>query len=294
MEVKPDVATVFAHSVEEFQSRVREVGEDAWDRPTPCTDWDVRALVNHVVGEQRWVVPLLEGKTIAEVGDALDGDLLGSAPLEAADAAAKAAVSAFVRARRHGPDRPPLLRGHPGRRVRLAADRRPRRPRLGPRGRGGGRSASRPGPRRPRRALVAAVGGGLPQCGGGRPARRADRAPVAAGPADQLLRSRPRVVDVAGRRRPVRRRLGGLGPRPHRRAASPTTQSSSRPVRPRTASGSGQGGDPRSVAADVRRDPGRRRSPSRTRPSAATGRPADGSSPGPTATGREGTSAAST
>ena len=95
MEVKPDVATVFAHSVEEFQSRVREVGEDAWDRPTPCTDWDVRALVNHVVGEQRWVVPLLEGKTIAEVGDTLDGDILGPAPLEAAGAAAKAAVSAF-------------------------------------------------------------------------------------------------------------------------------------------------------------------------------------------------------
>lgn len=95
MDVKPDAATVFAHSVEEFQSKVRAVGEDAWDRPTPCTDWDVRALVNHVVGEQRWVIPLLEGKTIAEVGTALDGDLLGPTPQEAADTAAKAAVEAF-------------------------------------------------------------------------------------------------------------------------------------------------------------------------------------------------------
>lgn len=96
MDVRPDVASVFAHSVEEFQSRVRAVGEDAWDRPTPCSDWDVRALVNHVVAEQRWAVPLLEGRTVEQVGDALDGDLLGPAPQEASDLAAKGAVAAFV------------------------------------------------------------------------------------------------------------------------------------------------------------------------------------------------------
>jgi uncharacterized protein (TIGR03086 family) len=95
MPARTDAASLFARSVEEFQSRVRAVGDDAWDRPTPCTDWDVRALVNHVVGEQRWVVPLMEGKTIAQVGDALNGDLLGSAPREAADTAAKAAVAAI-------------------------------------------------------------------------------------------------------------------------------------------------------------------------------------------------------
>lgn len=96
MEVVPDVATVFAHSVAEWQSRVEAVDQSHWDRPTPCTDWSVRDLVNHVVGEQRWVVPLLEGRTIAEVGDTLDGDLLGQAPQESAAAAAKAAVDAFT------------------------------------------------------------------------------------------------------------------------------------------------------------------------------------------------------
>src|SRR6187551_1622647 len=95
MEVVPDVATVFAHSVAEWQSRVEAVDQSHWDRPTPCADWSVRDLVNHVVGEQRWVVPLLEGRTVAEVGDALDGDLLGQAPQEAAASAAKAAVAAF-------------------------------------------------------------------------------------------------------------------------------------------------------------------------------------------------------
>lgn len=96
MEVVPDVATVFAHSVAEWQARVQAVGDGHWDRPTPCSDWTVRDLVNHVVGEQRWVVPLLEGRTIADVGDGLDGDLLGQAPQEAAAAAAKAAVDAFA------------------------------------------------------------------------------------------------------------------------------------------------------------------------------------------------------
>lgn len=94
MTTTPDVANVFARSVEQFQARVRTVADDAWDRPTPCTDWDVRGLVNHVVGEQRWAVPLLEGRTIEQVGDALDGDLLGSVPQEEAATAAKGAVAA--------------------------------------------------------------------------------------------------------------------------------------------------------------------------------------------------------
>ena len=70
----------------------------------------MRDLVNHVVGEQRWVVPLLEGRTVAEVGDALDGDLLGQAPQEAAASAAKAAVDGLQRARRDRTHRASVLR----------------------------------------------------------------------------------------------------------------------------------------------------------------------------------------
>ena len=40
----------------------------------------MRDLVNHVVGEDRWTVPLVEGRTIADVGSSLDGDLLGDDP----------------------------------------------------------------------------------------------------------------------------------------------------------------------------------------------------------------------
>ena len=69
---------------------------DTWSDPTPCTDWTVRALVNHVVGEDRWTKPLVDGKTIAEVGDAFDGDLLGEDPKRSARAAADEALTAVA------------------------------------------------------------------------------------------------------------------------------------------------------------------------------------------------------
>ena len=70
---------------------------DAWDNPTPCTGWNVRELINHVVGEDRWTAPLVLGLTIADVGDALDGDLLGDDPKEAARTAASEAVETVAR-----------------------------------------------------------------------------------------------------------------------------------------------------------------------------------------------------
>jgi uncharacterized protein (TIGR03086 family) len=75
-----DVKTLHRRAVESWQRYVDGVGVDQWNLPTPCTDWDVRALVNHVVGEERWTGPLLDGMTIGEVGDRFDGDLLGDDP----------------------------------------------------------------------------------------------------------------------------------------------------------------------------------------------------------------------
>ncbi len=37
----------------------------------------MRTLVHHLLYEQRWVPPLFEGLTIEQVGDRLEGDLLG-------------------------------------------------------------------------------------------------------------------------------------------------------------------------------------------------------------------------
>lgn len=69
---------LFERAVTGFGRRLELIADDQWSGPTPCADWDVRTLVNHVAGELLWAPPLLAGQTVAEVGDRLDGDLLGT------------------------------------------------------------------------------------------------------------------------------------------------------------------------------------------------------------------------
>jgi uncharacterized protein (TIGR03086 family) len=87
---------LFHRSVDEFDRRMKTVGESDWGNPTPCAEWDVRALVNHLVNESVWVKPLLDGKTIAEVGDEFDGDLLGEDPQAVWERASNEARTAFA------------------------------------------------------------------------------------------------------------------------------------------------------------------------------------------------------
>jgi uncharacterized protein (TIGR03086 family) len=86
-----DIKELHRRALEGFGDRVRQVRDDQWSAATPCTEWDVRALVNHLVSENRWMPPILEGKTIADVGDAFDGDLLGDDPREAWEGSAREA-----------------------------------------------------------------------------------------------------------------------------------------------------------------------------------------------------------
>ncbi len=44
-----DVLEALGVADDGFGRRLREVGESDWHRPTPCVDWDVYRLVNHVV-----------------------------------------------------------------------------------------------------------------------------------------------------------------------------------------------------------------------------------------------------
>ncbi|MGH9136098.1 MAG: TIGR03086 family metal-binding protein [Acidimicrobiales bacterium] len=76
---------------------VAAVKQDQWTDPTPCTEWDVRALINHIVAENFWVEPLVAGRTIDDVGDRYDGDVLGRDPVVTYDSSARAASHAFHR-----------------------------------------------------------------------------------------------------------------------------------------------------------------------------------------------------
>ena len=89
-----DLNTLYRRSMEGWTAQLAHVEASHWGRATTCSDWTVRELVNHVVGEDLWTVPLLEGSTIEEVGDRYDGDVLGDDPVATAGDAAAAAVAA--------------------------------------------------------------------------------------------------------------------------------------------------------------------------------------------------------
>ena len=72
---------------------VNNIGDDQLSAPTPCDDYDVSGLLTHLIGGNYWVKPLVDGKTIADVGDALDG-VYGPADYDASASEADAAFSA--------------------------------------------------------------------------------------------------------------------------------------------------------------------------------------------------------
>lgn len=61
---------------------------------TPCSDWNLRALLNHLIYELLWVPELLKGKTVEEVGSRFDGDVLDDEPVGAWKTASGNALAA--------------------------------------------------------------------------------------------------------------------------------------------------------------------------------------------------------
>src|SRR5665811_2617279 len=88
-----ELTTLHRRAVEQWAARVAAVKDDQWVDPTPCAQWSVRELVNHVVAEELWTAPLLGGKTIQEVGSQFDGDVLGDDPARTARLAADEAAA---------------------------------------------------------------------------------------------------------------------------------------------------------------------------------------------------------
>src|SRR5947208_4406926 len=90
-----DLPSVHEQALEHTRTYVAGVQEGQWHDATPDEEWDVHELVNHIVSGNFWVTPLVEGKTIEEVGGRYDGDLLGDDPVAAYQQSAKEAAAAF-------------------------------------------------------------------------------------------------------------------------------------------------------------------------------------------------------
>ncbi|CCH29577.1 TIGR03086 family metal-binding protein [Actinosynnema sp. NPDC047251] len=64
---------------EEFRRRLVHVTPEALAAPTPCAEWTVRDLVNHVIGGERLTAALLGGATTEAAVEALNADWLAEA-----------------------------------------------------------------------------------------------------------------------------------------------------------------------------------------------------------------------
>ena len=93
--VATDLALAHRQALAALGRLVAQVGPDQWELPTPDEDWDVRELVGHVVVGNLWAAELAAGRTIDDVGDRLDGDVLGADPVGAYRDSAAAAAAAF-------------------------------------------------------------------------------------------------------------------------------------------------------------------------------------------------------
>ncbi|MBO0802536.1 MAG: TIGR03086 family protein [Nocardiopsaceae bacterium] len=97
------VADRFAVSSQGFAGRLRAVLPGQWSWPTPCTEWTVRDLVNHMTRGNLSYARLLQGGTAAEFLRCRDEDALGADPVGAYTRSVRACAGAF--AARGAPDR---------------------------------------------------------------------------------------------------------------------------------------------------------------------------------------------
>jgi uncharacterized protein (TIGR03086 family) len=90
-----DIAALHEKALASTRRYVAGTSLDQMADATPCEGWDVRTLLNHIVSGNEWAAELASGKTIEEVGDRLDGDVVGDEPLATYDASAQRAAAAF-------------------------------------------------------------------------------------------------------------------------------------------------------------------------------------------------------
>lgn len=93
-----DVFEAFDIAQGDLERALRHVGDDQWTLPTPCTEWNVRQVANHIVAAGDYFMALLDG---ASKEDALEqllvADVLQPDPVSAYVAQRPRLRDAFAR-----------------------------------------------------------------------------------------------------------------------------------------------------------------------------------------------------
>lgn len=86
-EAEANANQYYAKATANARKLLATVKPNQWTAPTPCTDWNVRQLVNHMVSGARNVTFIMENQ-----GPQNMGDTIGDDPLASFDEAVKSAV----------------------------------------------------------------------------------------------------------------------------------------------------------------------------------------------------------
>lgn len=86
-----DTKELFKKAEEQVDKFIRNVKPEDLEKQSTCSEWTVKDLINHIIYEDLWIPELMEGKTLAEVGDKYEGDVVGEDFLKSwSDASEKA------------------------------------------------------------------------------------------------------------------------------------------------------------------------------------------------------------
>lgn len=94
-----DAKELFAQALAQATEIIDHVETEDYHKPTPDRDWRVRELSGHMLYELCWVPEVLAGKTMDDVGQCYDGDLIGDALQANWHAALERALAAVAQVR---------------------------------------------------------------------------------------------------------------------------------------------------------------------------------------------------